>query len=460
MIAWTRSLIDAYCSSWTIIQTVEWLNCIDVMWMPVYREWRVPLVRSKVYLAQRRATERKPAEGTEQLSDVQSALGEWCRWLKDEQLRYCPVCIHSGRHYQYQQDERFLRCVLHQRRLLLGCPHCRGALDTRGSLAHGFTCNSCGETLLKYPIPGSFQGRKSLSSTDKLDELHQWLRDANASLLGYQRACTGRTLICWDGEKADSHAGAYWYALAHFPNTMVQNALAPTSHSFRQFPATPLVLPPPADDCKAVVRPYQDLLRCVARQIRRTYLKGHSRCRVYAMRSVGGGRSRINSRYPVTLKPHLCCLGQAYALWLLQRREELLEISEQMTIRGLPDFEVPMRLPDLHAAAASYISSFEAWVADLARIQSRVRRSNTQPMLCDPFSYSSQWALHQPGASWSCPTHLRMAGQKDHGLCDRGRVQKEDFELVIAMGQFRERILTRLDRPRRRHGPAVSDIPL
>lgn len=460
MIAWSRSLIDAYCSSWTIIQTLEWFNCIELKWMPVRRDWRVALARSIAHLAERDANDGEFVDEAEQLVAVQSALTERCRWLKDEELRYCPACVQSGRHYQYQQDKRFVRCVLHLARLQTGCPHCSVALDTKGSLVHGFTCDACGETLLKYPIPGSLKTSASVSYARTLDELHQWLKDANASLLRYQRACSGHTSICWDGDQADSHAGTYWYALIQHPKSIVRNALAPTPASFRAFRATPLVQALPANDGKAAIKPYQDLLRCVARQIRRTYLKGHSRCRIHAMRSMGGGRARINSWSPVTLKPHLCCAGQAYALWLLQRREELLVVSQAVVMKVYPGSENPMRLPDLHAAAASFISSFEAWVANLARIQSRVHRSNRQPMLCDPFSYSSHWALHQPGATWSCPTHLRLGHWEDLGLCDKGLVQKEDHELVIAMGQDRRRSLARLAKPRRRRGPATPDIPL
>ncbi len=458
MIAWSQSLIDAYCSSWTIIQTLEWLNCIDLKWMPVRRDWRVPLVRSKAHLSEGRATDDGPADGARHLFDVHSALSERCRWLEDEALRYCPACVQSGRHYQYQQDERFLRCALHQTRLEIGCPHCGVALDTRGSLVHGFTCDACGKTLLKCPIPGMLSPGESVLHARTLDELHQWLKDANNSLLGYQRACSGHTSICWDGNRADSHAGEYWYALIHSPNPMVRNALAPTSASFRQYPATPLVIPLPADDCEAAIRPYQDILRCVARQIRRTYLRGHSRCRIHAMRSVGGGRARTFSWRPVTLKPHLCCAGQAYALWLLQRRQELSSLKFDMGVH--PRSEVPMRLPDLHAAAASYISSFEAWVANLARLQSLVPSSNRQSMLCDPFSYSSHWALHQPGTTWSCPTHLRLDVRKDIGLCDKGRVQREEYDLVRAMGRHSERLLERLLRSKRRRWAAAPDIPL
>ena len=156
MIAWSRSLIDAYCSSWTIIQTLEWFNCIELKWMPVRRDWRVALARSIAHLAERDANDGEFVDEAEQLVAVQSALTERCRWLKDEELRYCPACVQSGRHYQYQQDKRFVRCVLHLARLQTGCPHCSVALNTKGSLVHGFTCDACGETLLKYPIPVSY----------------------------------------------------------------------------------------------------------------------------------------------------------------------------------------------------------------------------------------------------------------------------------------------------------------
>ncbi|KAG1544444.1 hypothetical protein G6F50_013872 [Rhizopus delemar] len=216
--------------------------------MPVRRDWRVALARSIAHLAERDANDGEFVDEAEQLVAVQSALTERCRWLKDEELRYCPACVQSGRHYQYQQDKRFVRCVLHLARLQTGCPHCSVALNTKGSLVHGFTCDACGETLLKYPIPGSLKTSASVSYARTLDELHQWLKDANASLLRYQRACSGHTSICWDGDQADSHAGTYWYALIQHPKSIVRNALAPTPASFRAFRATPLVQALPAND--------------------------------------------------------------------------------------------------------------------------------------------------------------------------------------------------------------------
>jgi len=105
-----------------------------------------------------------------------------------------------------------------------------------------------------------------------------------------------------------------------------------------------------------------------------------------------------------------------------------------MSVKGYADSEGSVRLPALPAAAASYISSFEAWIANLARLQPLVRRSSKQPMFCEPIIHSSHWALHQPGTSWSCPTHLRLDGWRDLGRCDKGRIREEDRDLINALG--------------------------
>lgn len=437
MISWTRSLIDAYSSSWTIIQTLEWLNCTELKWMTGRRFWRLSLVRSTAYLLEGRNSDNQSADEAEQLLDVHSVLGERCRWLQDEALRYCPSCVQIGRHYQYQQDERFVRCVLHRRRLKTGCPRCGATLDTKGCQAHGFTCSACGNSLLNCAIPGAQSISRRTSHSRTLDELHRWLRDANDLIIGKQRAFSGGTSICWGGNRTDNNAAAYWYALIKMPNSLVRSALVPTPTSFKHVQAPPLVVLLPDDDPQSAIKPYQDLLRCVARHIRRVYLRGHSGCRTHAMTTVGGSRVQMHRWSPVTIRPHLCCIGQAYVIWLLQRREELRDISQKMSVKEYAGSEAPMRLPPLHAAAASYISSFEAWIANLARLQSLVHRSNRQPMLCEPFIHSSHWALHQPGTSWSCPTHLRLDGWKDLGRCDKGRVREEDRELIIALGMQR-----------------------
>lgn len=466
MIAWSRALIDAYCSSWTVIQTLELFNGFDAKWMNGRQDWCLLLSRSTVYLSEQRLDEQRPPNCSEQLRDVQSVLGERIRWLDAEALRYCPACIQVGRHYQYQQDDRFVRCVLHRVRLKTGCPSCGVALDTKGTLVHGFTCKSCGSTLLESDVSGELTARKAASYARTLDKLHQWLRTANDSLAGCQRAHSGLTTIRWNGNHAVSNAGSYWYALIQLPNTMVRNALLPTPTSFTQRPKTALLLPLPADDHETAIRPYEELLRCIARQIRRTYLRGHSSCRVHAMRTVGGGRTQRNRWAPVTLRPHLCCRGQAYAVWLLQRREELREISERMSVSRMDRLlghrrsEVPMRLPDLHATASSYISSFEAWIANLARLHSLIDRSNRQSVLYEQFRCSPNWALHQPGASKSCPIHLRLDQQKNRAYCDRGRVRQEDLAYVIALGRERERILKRVDKMRDDPTDITPDILL
>lgn len=466
MIAWSRALIDAYCSSWTVIQTLELFNGFDAKWMNGRQDWCLLLSRSTVYLSERRLYDQRPPNYSDQLRDVQSVLGEPIRWLDAEALRYCPACIQVGRHYQYQQDDRFVRCVLHRVRLKTGCPSCGIALDTKGTLVHGFTCKSCGRTLLQSDVSGALSARKTASYARTLDQLHQWLRAANDSLAGCQRAHSGQTTIRWSGNRAESNAGSYWYALIQFPNSMVRNALLPTPTSFKSRPTTALLIPLPADDHEAAIRPYEELLRCIARQIRRTYLRGHSSCRIHAMRTVGGGRTQRNRWAPVTLRPHLCCAGQAYAVWLLQRRQELWEISERMSasridrLLGHRRSEVAMRLPDLHAAASSYISSFEAWIANLARLHSLVDRSNRQSMLCELFGPSPNWALHQPGASQSCPIHLRLHEQKKLAYCDKGRVRQEDRAYVIALGRRRQRILKRAYKMRDDPRDIVADIPL
>lgn len=97
-----------------------------------------------------------------------------------------------------------------------------------------------------------------------------------------------------------------------------------------------------------------------------------------------------------------------------------------------------MRLPALPAAAASYISSFEAWIANLARLLSLVRRSSKQPKLCESFIHSSHRALHQPGTSWSWPTHLRLDEWRDLGRCDKGRIREEDRDSINALELHRQ----------------------
>jgi hypothetical protein len=460
VISWSRSLIDAYCSSWTIIQTLEWLNNVDARWMTGGRVWRLSLARGTVRFSEEEPSGDRPPDESEQLLDVHCALGEGCRWLRDEVLRYCPACIKIGRHYQYQQDDRFVRCILHRVPLKTGCPGCGAALDTKGSQVHSFACGSCGKALLNCAVPGVMSARQGALHARALDHVHRWLKAANDLLVGCQGACSGSTAICWDGDRADSNAGAYWYALIQLPDSIVQDALAPIAASFKQFPMTPLVLPLPMDDHRAAIGPYRYLLRCIARQIRRTYLRGHSGCRIHAMRSLGVGPPRRDSWAPVTLKPHLCCVAQAYAVWLLQRRAELEDIVQCMKINEFSHSVTPVLLPSLSAAALSYVSSFEAWVANLARLRSLVARTNRQPMLCDPFSYAPHWALHQPGTNWSCPTHLRFVGRKDRDLCDKGRVRMEDFELLMALGRHRHRMLAKLHREPRRRWSTRIDIPL
>ncbi|WP_282244131.1 hypothetical protein [Stenotrophomonas sp. PS02300] len=122
--------------------------------------------------------------------------------------------------------------------------------------------------------------------------------------------------------------------------------------------------------------------------------------------------------------------------------------------------EVPMRLPDLHATVSSYISSFEAWIANLARLHSLIDRSNRQSVLYEQFRCSPNWALHQPGASKSCPIHLRLDQQKNRAYCDRGRVRQEDLAYVIALGRERERILKRVDKMRDDPTDITPDILL
>lgn len=112
----------------------------------------------------------------------------------------------------------------------------------------------------------------------------------------------------------------------------MRDALVPAPISFRHVPTTPLLLALPADDPAAAIKPYQDLLRFVAGHIRRVYLRGHSGCRIHAMTPVRGGRVRMQRTTPVTIRPHLCCVGRAYAIWLLQSREELRVISQKVSV--------------------------------------------------------------------------------------------------------------------------------
>lgn len=441
MIAWSRQLIDDHCSSWTIIQTLEWFNVIDIQWIRLKQSWKLSSVKAPALLSER-TTANEAADVRAHIMDVNVALGESRRWLRDEPLRYCPACVQSGMHYRYQQDRKFRRCILHQRNLKTGCPRCGAAMDTRGSGMHGFICNSCGGTLLRNSVPGPMGASRKPSKARLLDELDRCETVATASTCEYQRAATGSSPPLWHGQGRDTDATLFWHALAHRPNARIQSALEPLPTSFRTFPTSslsaPLLAQPHHQQQADAIQPYRDLLRCVSRRLRRTYLRGHAACRVHATRSVGSSSNRIQR--PVTLKPHLCCVAQAYALWLLQRRIELHQIDGQLE-RGLyAPGKLPIRLPDLKSTALSYVSSFEAWVQTLARLQRLVRRSDRQSLLYDGVSTSPHWALLQPGATRSCPVHLRIDWLGDVGQCDKGRVLQDEREMVAAMGARRHRL--------------------
>lgn len=43
MIAWDRALVDDHCSSWAIIQMLEWLNLTNARWMVSDQSWKITL---------------------------------------------------------------------------------------------------------------------------------------------------------------------------------------------------------------------------------------------------------------------------------------------------------------------------------------------------------------------------------------------------------------------------------
>lgn len=125
MISWSRLLIDDHCSSWSIVQLLGWLNRSRVTWLKTKRAWRFHLRGQAVLLPDAQAVLLPDADadadagaGThlaeqEELSDVAHLLAEPRRWLGEDELRYCPVCVGYGMHYAYQQDDRFRNCIIH-----------------------------------------------------------------------------------------------------------------------------------------------------------------------------------------------------------------------------------------------------------------------------------------------------------------------------------------------------------
>lgn len=448
MIAWSPELIDEHCSSWTIIQTLGWFNVIDVQWTKFNQSWKLTLGDASILLSEQSLPTEEADHTRGRILGINAALRQRRRWLRDESLRYCPICIQSGMHYRYQQDLRFRRCILHRRNLKTGCPCCGVALDTRGTAVLGFICKACGETLLKCSIPGTTQTPRKRSETCLLDELDRWLTAADESTKDCQAVCSERAPPLWLVRGRYTDASRYWHALTLHPNARIKSALVPFPASFKRFPTAALSAPLSRHlkDQKELdpIQPYRDLLKCVARRLRRSYLRGHAACRIHATRSLDISTSRIQR--PVSLKPHLCCIAQAYAIWLFQRRIELEQTNAQL-LHVILGHKIEVRLPSLRDAALSYISSFEAWVQSLARLQSLVHRSNRSSFLYDCSSTPPHWALFQDGASRSCPVHLRADCLRDLGRCDKGRVLRDERDMVIAMGRRRRRLLASVRPP-------------
>jgi len=458
MIAWSRLLIDDHCSSWTIVQLLEWFNVSDIQWSRLSQSWRFNLGETAVFLSEQILTVQAPDDLCACILDVNSALGERCRWLEDEPLRYCPTCIQSGMHYRYQQDKRFRHCILHRRKLKTGCPRCGIALDTKGREVHGFVCKSCGASPLRREIPGAIETPRRQSEARVLDELEKWEAAANAATYGYQKAGTGEGSPFIDAQGRSTDASLYWYALVRIPSKRIEAALSQRPHSFKLFPTTHLSpLPHHLHDPEQPdpIDPYRKLLRCIARRLRRTHLKGHAACRIHATRSVGISDRRIHR--VVKLQPHLCCLAQAYAVWLMQRRIELREIEDHLFQGFYLSHTAPMLCPSLREAALSYLSSFEEWVQTLAQLQSSVRRSNKNAVHCDGISNLPHWSLFQRGASRSCPVHLRIDGLRNLGRCDKGRVLRDERDMIVALGLRRHLLLNKL-RARRKQARVGEKI--
>lgn len=274
-----------------------------------------------------------------------------------------------------------------------------------------------------------------------LDELYRWETAARTCSKDFQRAATHAPLPAWDGPSPGTDESLHWYAFSTRPSSRIVSALMPLPVTHRLFPPTPLLEPvrAPLEDPERsrMLQPYHELLRCVARRLRRHYLRHHTQCRRTAMRSVGTGGRGLQPI--VSIRPPLCALGQGYALWLLQRRIELRMIERQL-VTGTPLATIrSLRLPSLSAAALSYVSCFEEWVHYLTISHRWTVRPHLRVWQYDGIGEDPHWPLCQDGPSHSCPVHFRINNLRDQAHCDHGVVAKGEFMMHRAMIQLRQR---------------------
>lgn len=443
MIAWDRALVDDHCSSWAIIQMLEWLNLTNARWMVSDQSWKITLRGTHFNLSDH-STPRRPGSlvsNHPQIQGLVTLFGEKHRSVAGGQLRYCPVCITAGLHYRYQQDHRFRKCILHLRVLKSGCLGCGYPTKMRSDDMHGFKCSRCGETLLRKGLPGRVLTPIARADSKLLDELYRWESAARTCSKDFQRAATHAPLPAWDGPSPGTDESLHWYAFSTRPSSRIVSALMPLPVTHRLFPPTPLLEPvrAPLEDPERsrMLQSYHELLRCVARRLRRHYLRHHTQCRRTAMRSVGTGGRGLQPI--VSIRPPLCALGQGYALWLLQRRIELRRIERQL-VTGTPLATIrPLRLPSLSAAALSYVSCFEEWVHYLTISHRWTVRPDLRVWQYDGIGEDPHWPLCQDGPSHSCPVHFRISNLRDQAHCDHGVVAKGEFMMHRAMIKLRQR---------------------
>ena len=215
----------------------------------------------------------------------------------------------------------------------------------------------------------------------------------------------------------------------------VAHALAQKPFGLAIRPIGPLRAPLGPDDGPeagvAAVLELRALLRCISRRIKATYLKSHRRCLAVSEHLIS--RFQLDLDPCLMLQPALCPQAQAHVTWLAQRVFELdqieLDLRQQCSAVRLDssdeDFP-PIRLPRPHAAAASWISSFEALASAICNGGGAiVRLPSYMPMV----SLSRvTWRLSQSHASMECPIHLRDSRIREWAVCDRGMVMRSIVE--------------------------------
>ncbi len=455
MIAWSRLLIDDYCSSWSIVQILGWLNHSRVAWLKTKRAWRFHLTDQSVLL---------PDTGTatclakqEELREVARMLADPRRWLPEDELRYCPVCIGFGMHYGHQQDRIFRNCFIHGRPLQERCPICGNALETKGVSCNGFVCLRCGKSLLPLPAPVLRDSRQIDSVVIALDELEGWQSHTEQLSAGYQQPGTGRAFPLWGSRSPNDRAAWNWRALDLNPNSRIAAAMEPAPVGFQLVPnvarVTRLLEAEFQRSADNTLQPYELLFRCVARHLRRSYLRGHGACWKYATAAMGGlGHGRSKQIY---IQPDMCCLGQAYTLWRLQWSREFERMERWLARASEASTGSDFGLASLHAAQLCLISSFQHWVRALAEIQEAFCGSDQRAIL-DGVTDRPHWALLQREASYSCPIHFRHPSLRTLGRCDQGSVRRREHERVVS----RLREIRSFRGPREGRGIAVVHPPI